>query len=56
MLGPREVVLLGDVALLKDVCHCTQRAPSAQAPPSVEESLFLAACSTESPGCLQLLL
>ena len=41
MLGPWEVLLLGGVALLEEVYLCVGfGAPSTQALPSVEESVF----------------
>lgn len=43
------------LALWEEVCHCggkTLRSYSAQAPPSVEETILLAACGHQSPDCL----
>jgi hypothetical protein len=57
ILGPWEVALLRGVASLEEVCHCVGRlrASSAQAPPSVGETILLDACKRlSSSGCLQI--
>ena len=51
MLGPKGVVLLGDVTLLKEVWGWAFKVSYAQAPPSAEET----SCRQPAEGSLLLL-